>query len=161
MTSPLVLSPPDFNSTFIIEIDASSQDPLLHSKYKWINQQLRKKNKLVIGNCPVLKAKLFKWLHNSPQGGHSGVQATCKRITTLFYWPKLKKTIREYVRECDTYQRCKADLAASSGLLEPLPIAMAIWEDIYMDFIEGLSNSRDVAQLSLIMWLNCMGSQLL
>lgn len=47
------------------------------------------------------------------------------------------------------YQRCKADLAASPGLLQPLPIPKGVWEDIAMDFIEGLpkSNGKDVILL--------------
>nr|GEW94209.1 putative mitochondrial protein [Tanacetum cinerariifolium] len=115
-----------------------TQDPNSHPKYQWSNQELRKKKKLVIGNSPELKQKL-SWMHDSPHGGHSGVQATCKRIGALFYWPKLKQAVRDYVRECDTCQRCKADLAASPGLLQPLPIPAAIWEDISMDFVEVLN----------------------
>ncbi|GKC47842.1 putative mitochondrial protein [Tanacetum coccineum] len=119
-----------------------TQDPNSHPKYQWSNQELRKKKKLVIGNSPELKQKLLSWMHDSPHGGHSGVHATCKRIGALFYWPKLKQAVRDYVRECDTCQRCKADLAASPGLLQPLPIATAIWEDISMDFVEGLPPSK-------------------
>ncbi|GJT06828.1 transposon ty3 gag-pol polyprotein [Tanacetum coccineum] len=90
-------------------------------------------------------------MHDSPHGGHSGVHATCKSIGALFYWPKLKQAVRDYVRECDTCQRCKADLASSPGLLQPLPIPTAIWEDISMDFVEGLppSKAMDVAQVFL------------
>ncbi|GJR81105.1 transposon ty3-G gag-pol polyprotein [Tanacetum coccineum] len=118
------------------------KDPNSHPKYKLANQELRRKQKLVIGDCHVLKGKLLNWMHNSPQGGHSGVQATCKRLNALFYWPKLKEAVRNYIRECDTCQRCKSDLAASPGFLQPLPIPAAIWEDISLDFVEGLPNSN-------------------
>lgn len=44
--------------------------------------------------------------------------------------------------DCDICQRCKPDLAASPGLLQPLPIPSRIWDDISMDFIEGLPPSH-------------------
>lgn len=38
-------------------------------------------------------------------------------------------------------QRCKPDLAAYPGLLQPLPILSNDWDEISMDFIEGLPHS--------------------
>lgn len=53
----------------------------------------------------------------------------------------MNKEIQQYVRACDICQRCKPDLAASPGLLQPLPIPERIWDDISLDFIEGLPSS--------------------
>ena len=38
-------------------------------------------------------------------------------------------------------QACKYDAAASPGLLQPLRILTEVWQDISMDFIEGLPKS--------------------
>lgn len=82
------------------------------------------------------------WMHSSPQGGHSGIDATVKRIHTLFYWPRLKQTVINFIKNCSTYQKCKADLQAYPGLIQPLPIPYAVWEEVTMDFIEGLPKSH-------------------
>nr|GEU40113.1 retrotransposable element Tf2 [Tanacetum cinerariifolium] len=44
--------------------------------------------------------------------------------------------------ECLVCQKCKPDLAAYPGLLQPLPIPHNIWTSISMDFIEGLPKSQ-------------------
>ncbi|GKC16027.1 retrotransposable element Tf2, partial [Tanacetum coccineum] len=123
-------------------LQATRLNPSSHSRYQWTGKELRRNNKLVIGNDTTLKQKLLHWMHNSPQGGHSGISATLKRIQSLFYWPKLRTDVQTYIKECEVCQKCKADLAASPGLLQPLPIPKAIWEDIAMDFIEGLPISK-------------------
>ncbi|GJV00143.1 retrotransposon-related protein [Tanacetum coccineum] len=117
-------------------------NPSSHSRYQWTGKELRRNNKLVIGNDTTLKQKLLHWMHNSPQGGHSGISTTLKRIQSLFYRPKLRTDVHTYIKECEVCQKCKADLAASPGLLQPLPIPKGIWEDIAMDFIEGFPISK-------------------
>ncbi|KAM0042505.1 putative nucleotidyltransferase, Ribonuclease H [Helianthus debilis subsp. tardiflorus] len=54
----------------------------------------------------------------------------------------MTSTVKNFVRECDICQRCKANTTVPGGLLQPLSIPNAIWEDISMDFISGLPASR-------------------
>jgi len=65
-----------------------------------------------------------------------------KRISSVLYWKGLNKDVRNYIRACVVCQRNKPDLNAPTRLTHPLPIPNAIWEDISMDFIEGLPNSK-------------------
>ena len=46
--------------------------------------------------------------------------------------------IHKYVAKCDTCQRNKVENISSPGLLHPLHIPNQEWEEISMDFIEGL-----------------------
>ena len=50
--------------------------------------------------------------------------------------------MKNYVRQCGTCQRSKSENFAPAGLLQPLPIPEGIWEDLSMDFINGLPNSQ-------------------
>lgn len=46
------------------------------------------------------------------------------------------------MRRCDICQRYKTENVAYPGLLQPLPIPNRIWEEISMDFIDGLPSSQ-------------------
>jgi hypothetical protein len=50
----------------------------------------------------------------------------------------MKQDIRNFVAECDVFQRNKGETVKSLSTLQPLPIPPAIWRDISMDFITGL-----------------------
>lgn len=110
--------------------------------YTWANSQLRRKGKLVVGNNPELRSELIKQVHSDSVGGHSGVKTTTHKLCSLFYWRKMRKQVKQWIRECDICQRCKPDLAAYPGLLQPLPIPNLIWSSISMDFVEGLPKSQ-------------------
>lgn len=103
---------------------------------------LRYHSKLYVGSNGDLRIRIFKELHDSGIGGYSGMRATVARIKQFFYWPTLSSDVKQWVAECSTCQHDKFETIPSPGLLQPLPIPTAPWEDISMDFIDGLPNSQ-------------------
>ena len=61
---------------------------------------LRYKGRLVIGEDSQLKDRILQSLHNSPIGGHSGLNVTYSKVRQLFYWPGLRCDVTTYVLEC-------------------------------------------------------------
>ncbi|KAL8130174.1 hypothetical protein V2J09_019329 [Rumex salicifolius] len=59
------------------------EKPQSHSHFSFTNGELRRRGKLVVGNDPAVKLHIFKWLHDSAVGGHSGRDATLHRIKSL------------------------------------------------------------------------------
>ncbi|CAM8999660.1 unnamed protein product [Rhodiola kirilowii] len=125
-------------SKLITEIQAN---PATHPKFTFTDGELRHRGKLVIGNDSNVKLQIFRWLHDSAIGGHSGRDATLYRVKSLFYWPGMSKEVHNYVRNCTICQKNKYDLSAKPGLLQPLPIPDGIWQSVSLDFIEGLPPS--------------------
>ena len=101
-----------------------------------------RKGKLVVGNNIALQHQLINIYHDTALGGHSRSTVTTARVASIFYWKKQQKQIRQYVRECPTCQQYKTENVATPGLLQPLPIPVAPFMDISMDFITGLPKSE-------------------
>ena len=53
----------------------------------------------------------------------------------------MKQDILKYCEECTVCQRNKSLALTLAGLLMPQQIPDRVWEDISMDFIEGLPKS--------------------
>uniref|UniRef100_A0A803MT80 Integrase catalytic domain-containing protein n=1 Tax=Chenopodium quinoa TaxID=63459 RepID=A0A803MT80_CHEQI len=86
-------------------ISELQQNAHSHKHFSWDNLCLKRKGKLVLGASPALRERILKWLHDSPQGGHSRTEATYQRVKSLFYWKGMKGDIRSYVRKCGVCQR--------------------------------------------------------
>ncbi|KAA8534676.1 hypothetical protein F0562_032193 [Nyssa sinensis] len=99
------------------------------------------RNRLVISPNSPLKSTLLAEFHDSKFGGHSSILGTFKRLSQSFYWPSMKNDIKSYVAACDMCQRNKHETQSPAGLLQPLPIPTQVWEDISLDFIDGLPPS--------------------
>lgn len=85
---------------------------------------------------------IMKELHDGKLGGHGGILKTQRRVGDLFYRPGMMTDIRMYVAACGVCQRHKYSTLAPGGLLQPLPVPTNIWEDVSMDFVEGLPRSE-------------------
>ena len=53
-------------------IASLKKKPLSKKHYSWSQEVLRRKNKIVIYDDPLIKQAILEWLHNSSAGGHSG-----------------------------------------------------------------------------------------
>jgi hypothetical protein len=115
---------------------------------------IKYKGRIVIGDNLALQTKLISQLHDTPVGGHSGIHATYQRIKKLFYWSGLKLAVDLFVRQCLVCQQAKHAHTRPAGLLQPLPPPQGPWQDITMDFIEGLPLS-DNANVILVV-VDCL-----
>ncbi|KAK5771736.1 hypothetical protein PVK06_047978 [Gossypium arboreum] len=111
-------------------------------KYSWDGRFLRRKGKIVVGKILQLRQELFHHFHASVIGGHSGVHATNKRLSSFLYWKGLTTDVKKWIKECVIYQKCKGETVTSPGLLQPLLVLNRAWSVINLDFIEGLPYSN-------------------
>jgi len=130
------------------ETDSKSQDMLARlavyspdEEGYSLNQGIRYKGQLWIGANTTLQTKLISALHHSSVGGHSGATATYQRVKKLFAWTGMKSAVEDVVRQCLVCQQSKHEHYKPAGKLQPLPIPLAPWQDIPMDFITGLPKS--------------------
>ncbi|PKI36770.1 hypothetical protein CRG98_042847 [Punica granatum] len=112
-----------------------------HPNFTYNGEQLRKRRRLVMGEDSSLQRDIIIAYHSSSMGGHSGAQATARRIVSLLYWKGIWRQVRQFVRECQVCQQNKIQHLAYPGLLQPLPMPKSVFTDITMDFIEGLPKS--------------------
>ena len=75
-------------------------------------------------------------------GGHLGEVKTYRRLVADFYWVGMKKAVADYVKAYGICQRNKTLAMTPAGLLQPLQLPDKVWEDLSMDFIDGLPKSE-------------------
>jgi hypothetical protein len=72
------------------------------------------------------------------EGAHAGYHKTYNRVASGYYWPKMSREVRLFVKSCDICQKSKPRKHAPYGLLQPIPIPSRPFEVITMDFIPEL-----------------------
>ncbi|GMF41143.1 unnamed protein product [Phytophthora fragariaefolia] len=98
--------------------------------------------RVVVPNDDDLRARIIHEFHDSPMGAHLGREKTIAVVSRDFYWPRMYKWIRKWVRTCETCQRVKPS-KSSQAPLHPLPIATEARRSVSMDFIFGLPPDAD------------------
>lgn len=62
----------------------------------------------------------------------------------------MHRAIREYIAACEVCQKAKFSSLSPAGLLQPLPVPDQVWEDVSMDFIDGLPRSDGNTALMVV-----------
>ncbi|GJR74170.1 putative reverse transcriptase domain-containing protein [Tanacetum coccineum] len=76
--------------------------------------------------------------HKSKYSIHLGSDKMYQDLKLLYWWLNMKADIANYVSECLTCAKSKAEHQKPSGLLQQLEIPVWKWERITMDFMSGL-----------------------
>lgn len=71
-------------------------------------------------------------------GDHSGFPETYRRVRQLFFWPKMKTHILQFVYCCQVCQHAKPGRLAYPGLWEPLHVPKESSKPTSVDWIELL-----------------------
>jgi len=106
--------------------------------------------KVWIGSNSALQTKLIATCHSSALGGHSGIATPYYRLKKHFAWKGMKQDVENFVKQCTICQHAKHSLQHPMGLLQPLPIPQGVWQNLTMDFIEGLPKSEGCSVILVI-----------
>lgn len=118
-------------------------NPLLRQIQEY-NEQLPNSQKTDKQQVPEeLRKPLVQQIHEHRLHGHSGINKTLERVKTTYAFPRVRNTVQEVLRECNTCAQIRARRHKPYGLLQPLPVAERPWDSITMDFITKLPLSED------------------
>ncbi|CAJ2651960.1 unnamed protein product [Trifolium pratense] len=90
----------------------------------------------------ALRTKLIQKTHDSSIVGHPGREGTISILSRDYYWPKMHKQVRRFLRNCHICGRTKVWREHKKGFLKPLPIPDRFYSDIAMDFITKMPPSE-------------------
>jgi len=108
-------------------------------------------NKLVyVPDSPDLYLRILKNCYDYSAAGHPGCAATYEVVFRDYWWPKMRRTIAQYVRNCDTCTRIKPARHAPYGLLKPLQVPFRKWSSISLDLVTGLPISNGFDALLVV-----------
>ena len=97
-------------------------------------------NRLCIPDCS-LRWEIIKEVHNGGLSGHFGRDKTVALLNDRFFWPRMKRDVNHYILRCRTCHLAKSK-SQNTGLYTPLPVPIAPWEDVSMDFVMGLPRTQ-------------------
>lgn len=81
--------------------------------------------------------------HDDPFAGHLGVNKTYDRILRCFFWPGLKRDVKQYCKTCHVCQVCgKSNESVPSYLLYPIPVMGEPFERVIVDCVGPLPRTK-------------------
>jgi len=109
---------------------------------QWKDEYLWHQGKIWVPNKEGIRTNLIRQHHDILQAGHGGTAKTTELLQRKYYWPHMRNTIKQYVKNCDICQRTKVVLHAPDGLMKPNEAPDRPWKSIAMDFITDLPKSE-------------------
>jgi hypothetical protein len=106
------------------------------------DRRLYVRKRLFVPEDDELQFRLLQLCHDNVAVGHLRKAKTYELLSRHYYWPKMSRTIRRYIRNCHTYSRSKALRLPYQRLLQSLDTPMGKLEDIAVNFIIELSRSK-------------------
>lgn len=97
---------------------------------------------IYVPDITTLRQEVLKRHHDDFKAGHFGITKTLELVSRHFWWPGVRKYVKNYVLTCDQCQRSKTPRHKPHGLLQPLPVPHRPWISISMDFIVKLPLSQ-------------------
>jgi hypothetical protein len=109
-----------------------------HEQFAVKDGWIYKNGCLYVPNNSSIRTRLLTEEHDTAINGHLGEYKTFERMQRRYYWPNLRRSVREYCRTCVSCQQNKTNSQFPAGLLQPLEIPDERWHTVTMDLITQL-----------------------
>ena len=127
-------------------INGMCKDDKIKSRSKWFIMKdgllyLNDKKDLRICIPRSMVVQILHEVHDSPTGGHPGIERTFLTLKQYYFWPEMHNMIKQYITGCESCQLNKVSNMKPQSLLNPIEIPTQRWQVISMDFITDLPKS--------------------
>ena len=119
----------------------SSKKVVLKSLKHWIvnsRKLLLHDLTVYILSSTAVRKKLMKIHHDDLYADYFEIEKTINLLQKKYYWQKLLKNVKNYVKTCDVCQHMKVSCHKSYNELVLLFISWRVWNFIVMNFIVSL-----------------------
>lgn len=82
--------------------------------------------------------------HDDPTSAHLGTFKTCEKVKELYYWPKMRIDVRNYVKRCRVCAVKKASNTSQPGFMGKQKRVSYRWQTISIDIWRPLPRSKRV-----------------
>ena len=108
-------------------------------------------NKLYIPGSENVRSMVMKENHDTPMNGHLGEFKTLEKLSRFSYWPNMRKSVQEYISQCQSCQLNKSSNQLPIGLLQSLDIPGKRWGTVSLDLITQLPVTRSGHDAIIVM----------
>lgn len=127
-------------------VQATRKDKILMTAIA--NKEAIEQNGLAVWNGSILVpasmvTEIIKEHHDPPMQGHQGIDRTMEKIQRQYYFPQMRKRVNGYISMCDSCNRNKPINHRPYGKMQLPETPKKPWENITVDFIQGLPESKD------------------
>ena len=101
-----------------------------------------KEGRVYVPKNEKLRMEIIWLYYDTPIAGHGGQWKTVELVTRNYWWLRVTKEVKRYVKGCDQCQRMKNRAEMPAGKLRPNQIPEKLWQHISVDFIMKLPVSK-------------------
>ena len=94
------------------------------------------KNKIIPDTSQI--SKILYEYHDSPIGGHSGIEKTLKKVKLKYTWQNMRKDIKEYIKKCKSCQINKLTRKKTKLDMQITTTSTTPFEKIFLDIVGPL-----------------------
>lgn len=127
---------------YIKMVKSVKEKPLHHPQWRIDGEVLYKKT----GDWHLVVPKearpaVYEECHAHPTAGHLGIFKTYQRIAQVYYWPKMRHDVTQYVNRCATCLQYKPEQKAPAGLMGRQKDVCRPWQLISTDIMGPMPRS--------------------
>ena len=90
----------------------------------------------------ILRKDVIAECHDTPSGGHQGIEKTMARVSERYWWKGIAKSVAAYVKSCPFCQSFKARVGFPAGKLCSIPPPTQVFESIGIDHLVPFKKTK-------------------